>query len=285
MSSITKHYTTSKDGTNIGYLKEGTGPGVLLIQGAGGVVEHYSQLATALSAHFTVYTVERRGRGLSPKAFTAEHDIQRDVEDIEAVMRDTGSTRVFGLSSGAIICLEAARVISTITHAVVYEPPFYDEGRSMRSGVEQLGRDIDNDDHASAALTVMDTSDMKPLLFQVLPTTLSWGLLWTALRINSMVAKQGYSFKEIIAASRYDFKDVSDMQDRMGTLADSDCAVMVMHGSDSQEFFEPAARRVEATVPGCKRVVMQGMTHAGPWNRRYGGKPERVASALVDFMQ
>ena len=284
MADISEHHVTSLDGTEIGYLQQGSGPGILLIQGAGGTVSNYSELATALSTDSTVYTVERRGRGRSPKAYTPDHTIERDVEDIQAVMTATGSTRIFGLSSGAIITLEVARRIPEITHAIAYEPPFYEPGKSM-DGVAQLNKDIEAQDYASAALTIMDTSEMKPLLFQYLPTFVSRALLGTVMRVNNYLGTSGTTFQDLVAASRYDFNVVSAMQDKVDELASMRCSVMVLHGDKSQAFFAPAAKRVEGTVEGCKRVVLEGMNHAGPWNRRYGGRPERVAEVVREFIK
>ena len=115
----------SKDGTDIGYTVSGKGPGLILVQGAMGTAHNYRDLAQALSSAFTVYTPDRRGRGMSPKPFTPEHKIQRDVEDIEALSRHSGATSIFGLSSGAVIALTGTLRIDGIRRAVIYEPPFY----------------------------------------------------------------------------------------------------------------------------------------------------------------
>jgi pimeloyl-ACP methyl ester carboxylesterase len=75
-------------------------------------VHAYRDLALTLSASFTVITAERRGRGISPRPYTADHTIARDVEDLDAVMTAIEATKLFGLSSGAVIALEATRTLS-----------------------------------------------------------------------------------------------------------------------------------------------------------------------------
>lgn len=89
---------TSADGTTVGYLCQGAGDSVVLVQGAMADVYAYRELARELSSSFTVITAERRGRGLSPRSYSAEHDLARDVEDVEAIMAATGATSLFGLS-------------------------------------------------------------------------------------------------------------------------------------------------------------------------------------------
>ena len=52
--------------------------------------------------------------------------VEREVEDIDALINEAGgSAFVFGHSSGAVLALEAARLLPTkITKLALYEPPF-----------------------------------------------------------------------------------------------------------------------------------------------------------------
>src|SRR4029077_20983503 len=100
----------SADRTEIGYRQGGNGPGVIVLHGAMESAQSHEQLADALAGTFTVYLPDRRGRGLSGP-YGKDYAIQRDVEDLEAVLTKTGALRVMGVSSGALICLEAARTL------------------------------------------------------------------------------------------------------------------------------------------------------------------------------
>jgi pimeloyl-ACP methyl ester carboxylesterase len=93
---------TSKEGILIDYTQIGNGPGLILAHKGLGTAHNYHNLA---QADFTVYTPARRVRGMSPRLFTPSHQIQRDVEDIEALSTHTGPTYLFGLRSGAVIAL------------------------------------------------------------------------------------------------------------------------------------------------------------------------------------
>ncbi len=61
----TTHTVCSKDGTTISYLSIGSGPSVLVIPGVLSVAADYAAFARSLAEHFTVHTIERRGRGES----------------------------------------------------------------------------------------------------------------------------------------------------------------------------------------------------------------------------
>src|SRR5437763_4329233 len=114
----------SKDGTPIAFDRSGHGPTLILVAGATATRLAEASLAVALAPHFTVFAYDRRGRGDSGN--TAPYAVEREVEDIDALINEAGGAAfVFGHSSGAVLSLEAARRLSTkITKLAVYEPPF-----------------------------------------------------------------------------------------------------------------------------------------------------------------
>ena len=120
---------TSKDGTKIAYEKQGAGPAVILVDPAlcfrsFGPMSHLAEL---LAPHFTVYTYDRRGRGDSSNS--KPYAVEREVEDIEALIREAGGEAfVYGISSGACLALEAAiQLGDQIKKLALYEPPYNSE--------------------------------------------------------------------------------------------------------------------------------------------------------------
>jgi pimeloyl-ACP methyl ester carboxylesterase len=129
---------TSKDGTKIAYTKQGTGPAVILVDGAlcyrsFGPMSHLAEL---LSPHFTVYTYDRRGRGESGngKPFAVE----REVEDIDALIQEAGgSAFMYGISSGACLALETAlKLGNKVKKLAMYEPPYNAEDAARQEWKE-----------------------------------------------------------------------------------------------------------------------------------------------------
>jgi pimeloyl-ACP methyl ester carboxylesterase len=114
----------SKDGTPIAFDQSGQGPAIILVAGATATRLAEASLAAALAPHFTVFAYDRRGRGDSGD--TAPYAVEREIEDIEALITEAGgSAFVFGHSSGAVLALEAARLLpAKITKLALYEPPF-----------------------------------------------------------------------------------------------------------------------------------------------------------------
>lgn len=114
----------SKDGTPIAFDQSGHGPALILVSPATATRSDAAGLSAHLAPHFTVLAYDRRGRGDSGD--TPPYAVEREVEDIEALITDAGgSAFVFGHSSGAVLALEAARLLpGKIEKLALYEPPF-----------------------------------------------------------------------------------------------------------------------------------------------------------------
>src|SRR5689334_18187762 len=124
---------TSQDGTLIPFDKVGSGPAVILVHGATSyraLDPTMGQLAELLGKRFTVYNYDRRGRGESSD--TPPFAKEREIEDLQALVEDVGGkAMVFGISSGAVLSLDAAARTPGITKLVVYEPSLIvDDSRS-----------------------------------------------------------------------------------------------------------------------------------------------------------
>lgn len=120
---------TSTDGTPIAYDKLGAGPPLVLVDGAlcSRTNGPNGALAALLQRQFTVYTYDRRGRGESGDQ--AAYAVEREVEDIDALIREAGgSAFVYGISSGAALALEAANRLPSIRKLALYEAPFVTDG-------------------------------------------------------------------------------------------------------------------------------------------------------------
>src|SRR5438445_9691955 len=113
----------SADGTKIAFDQTGQGPPVILIVGAFNDRSTGAPLAEALESQLTVLNYDRRGRGASGD--TQPYAVEREVEDLEALIRQAGgAARVFGYSSGAHLALAAAAHGLDIAKLAIYDAPF-----------------------------------------------------------------------------------------------------------------------------------------------------------------
>lgn len=115
-------HTTSKDGTTIGFQKSGSGPPLLLIHGTTADHRRWSGILPDFEQYFTVYAMDRRGRGASSDA--PDYDIMREAEDVAAVLEYIGEPAfVLAHSYGAVCALESALLTDRIRRLILYEPP------------------------------------------------------------------------------------------------------------------------------------------------------------------
>ena len=117
----TSHTVLSRDGTRIGYLSIGRGPSVLVVPGVLSMAADYSAFARALSEHFMVHTIERRGRGESGPQGDA-YSIVKECEDVLALQAKTSASFLVGHSYGGLVALEVSRNNHAFSKIAVYEP-------------------------------------------------------------------------------------------------------------------------------------------------------------------
>jgi pimeloyl-ACP methyl ester carboxylesterase len=134
---------TSKDGTTIAYDRIGAGPPVVLVCGGSTDRMANAGLAAELAPTFTVFNYDRRGRGDSTDA--APYAVEREIEDISAVIEASGgSACLYGTSSGAALALEAAAAGVPVRKLALWEPPYILDpaARPPADQVEQYQRMI-----------------------------------------------------------------------------------------------------------------------------------------------
>jgi pimeloyl-ACP methyl ester carboxylesterase len=145
---------TSRDGVVIGYRQLGKGPGIIAVHGGMQAAQNLMKLAAALADSFTVYLPDRRGRGLSGPP-GSRYSLATECEDVGALAQATGARSIFGLSSGAIIALQAALVLPAILKAAVYEPPLSVNHSTPTGWLARYDREVAQGKLASAAITAI----------------------------------------------------------------------------------------------------------------------------------
>src|SRR2546425_9711350 len=158
----------SRDGTTIGYRQLGRGPGLVVVHGAMESAQSHMQLAEALADSLTIYLPDRRGRGLSGP-YREDHSIETDVQDMAALLAKTHAHYVMGVSSGAIIWLQAAPTLPAIRKAVIFEPPLPINGSLPTDFVQRYEREIAQGDVAAALVSAMKGTQMGPPIFNIIP--------------------------------------------------------------------------------------------------------------------
>jgi len=291
MSNKDQTYTTgsviSKDGTTIGYRQMGSGPGIILMHGGANASQHFMTLGTALSDEFTVYIPDRRGRGLSGP-FGEDYSMQKEVEDLDAIINKTGAYNIFGLSSGALILLQAALKLQSIQKAALYEPPLDVDNSIMTilSFMPRFDREIAEGKLADATVTMLKDFGIYfgvPSWITGLPRFLLVSLFSLYFRNEPKnVKSDNVSFTVLVPSFHYDYQLVVEMKGTLENFKAVPAEVLLIGGSKSPYFLKHTLDELNKVLPNVDRVELQGLGHAGSLD---SGKPERVTQELRKFFQ
>ena len=258
-------FITSADGTRIGFDVHGSGPAVVLIDGAScsRKVGPTPKLAPALAEHFTVYSYDRRGRGESGD--TQPYMIEREVEDLAAVISGAGEpVTAVGISSGAALAIAAVNRGVPITGLALYEPPFmFDPAdRPSPDYAVQLRRLLDDGDHGRAARYFMTKVIGMP------------GALVAMLWLMPVIRRNGIATAPTLA---YDAALMGDFTPPMEELSAVAIPTLVIGGDKS-----PA--RLQRGVLGTAAAIPDGTHHLLP-GQNHNISAKALSPVLADFIR
>ena len=282
-----EHYTTgsvpSQDGTTIGYRQLGHGPGVVLVHGAMESAQSHMQLAEALAATFIVYVPDRRGRGLSGP-YGKDYSIQKEVEDLDALLTKTGAHNVFGVSSGALISLQAALTLPAIHKTAIYEPPLIMNGSASTAWLTRYDKEMAQGKVAAALVTGMKGAQMGPPIFNVMPRWLLELLTSMAMASEEKKARgDDVTMKALAPTLHYDGQLVVEMSEKLESFRAIRAEVLLLGGSTSPAYLKVPLPALEKVLPHATRIEFSGLNHGASGNTDRGGQPERVAQELRRF--
>lgn len=246
---------TSRDGTPIAYEQSGSGPALILVDGAlcsrrFGPSAKLAALFAAPGADapsFTVYRYDRRGRGQSGD--TPPYAREREVDDLAALIeRAGGDVRLLGLSSGGALALEAAAAGLSINRVVAYEPPYvYESGGGDGAAHEaQLRRLVASGDRGGAVTYFMRDMVGAPRFVPIMMRLMPW--VWIKL-------------KAVAHTLPYDAAVMREFRVPRPRLASIAQPVLVLNGTKTDVRLKTAAGAVAAAVPGAGHAQLAGQTH------------------------
>jgi pimeloyl-ACP methyl ester carboxylesterase len=275
MGQVTK--VTSKDGTTIAFEQSGSGPALILVTGALGVRSD-PMLAALLEPYFTVYNYDRRGRGDSGD--TPPYAVQREVEDIEALIDEAGgSAFLYGLSSGAVLGLEAAsKLPAKVKKLAMYEPPFIiDDSRPPvpEDYVQRLDEAIAAGRPGDAVEIFMTEAILLPAEFVAQMRHVPVDELFD----SEMKPPEWAEMEQVAHTLAYDGAIMGDtMSGRplpARKWASATSPTLVITGGNSETFFHDGAKALVENLPSAQHYVLEGQDHAVA--------PSVLAPVLVEF--
>jgi pimeloyl-ACP methyl ester carboxylesterase len=257
---------TSRDGTPIAFDRLGDGPPVILVCGAMCDRALMRPTAEELARHFTVFNYDRRGRGDSSD--TAPYAVQREIEDVGALVDVAGGTAsVYGHSSGAGLVLHAAAHGLPMAKIVLHDPPYAPDGdeearRSSREYGEKLGATLSEDRRGEAVELFMTTVGMPQEMIEGTRRTPRWAEL-----------------EAMAPTLAYDSEVMGDIG-KEGTIPVEQAGrvrvpALVLTGGADYPWMIDVGRRLAEAMPNGRHRVLEGQEHAVP--------PEVLVPVLEGF--
>lgn len=235
----------SHDGTRIAYERRGEGPPLVLIHGTGIDHSYWDPVAPELARHFTVYSVDRRGRGHSGD--TAPYAIQREFEDVAAMVGSiAGDVFLVGHSYGALCSLEAALLTSNIGKMILNEPPMYTtvEVSIPADAPAKILAYAGAGEWEKALVLLYETEGMSADELNMLRSLPSW---------RARIQAAPTILREILSVREYTFDPA-----RFKNLK---TPVLLLVGGETNPVYTAAAEALHASLPNNRLVVLPGQPH------------------------
>jgi pimeloyl-ACP methyl ester carboxylesterase len=239
----------SKDGTAIAFNKSGQGEPVILVDGAlcSRSFGPMPKLARLLTPNFTVITYDRRGRGESGD--TSPYAVEREVEDLQALIAETGgSASLFGASSGAVLALAAAASGLNVKKLALYEPPLVAGGAGHHPPSDseaQLKQFVAEGRRSDAVkFFIVDIVGMPAISIYIMRFLPIWSKL-----------------KAVAHTLPYDASILGDFSVQRRFTASVTAPTIVIGGEKSPVELRGAVSAVAEAVPGAKQRMLKGQTH------------------------
>ncbi|HUA31172.1 MAG TPA: alpha/beta hydrolase [Streptosporangiaceae bacterium] len=254
---------TSTDGTTIAYDRRGSGPAVIVVDGALCLRQSKEGLAELLASGFTVYNYDRRGRGDSGD--TRPYAVAREIEDIATLIGEAGGAAgLYGHSSGACLALEAAAQLGDrVTRLAMYEAPYNDDPAVRGPWVTYIARltealaDGRNGDAVALFMGFLGNSDEHIAGMRRAP-------FW-------------HGLEAIAPTLAYDHTGVlgPDMAVPAARAARVPTPVLLMYGGAGAPFMRETAETLSKAMPDARLRGLDGQTH--------DVSPDALAPLLAGF--
>ncbi|MFC4549081.1 MULTISPECIES: alpha/beta fold hydrolase [Halorussus] len=243
---------TSVDGTEIAFERTGSGPPLVLVAG-GGANDHtrweLAGVRPTFAEHCTVYAIDGRGLGASGDA--DEYELEREFEDVAAVVESINEPAVLlGHSSGALIALEAALRTDNLRKLVLYEPPIPVSNHypDVGDAVAKMEALMDEGQHEQVLILFLrEVANIPPDEIDALREAPNW---------RSRVDGAFTIPRAIRGISEYEFD--------AARFTDMTTPTLLLAGSESQPFTHAATEALDKALPNPQIVTFEGHGHDLP---------------------
>ena len=238
---------TSKDGTQIAFKRTGNGPPLLLVHGSAGDHTRWElfDVRSRLAQHFTVYAMDRRGRGGSGDA--DHYEPEREFEDVAAIVDSIDEpVTLLGHSYGAFCALGASLITNNLHKLILYEPIFLVGQHQFVSDdvIAEMEALLEKGNKEELLVLFMkEVARISPVETEVLRSAPNWQ--------NRVDA--AHTLLREYAVTRFKFDP--------GQFSRMITPTLLLTGSESPVFYKEVTMVVDDMLPDSRIVTFQGHGH------------------------
>jgi pimeloyl-ACP methyl ester carboxylesterase len=254
-------HVTSSDGTRIAYERTGSGTPLVLVHGTS--VEHFTFrfVEPLLSDSFTLYAVDRRGRGESGDSAKG-YAIEQEFADIASLVDSLEEPAdLFGHSYGATVALGAAALARNLRRLVLYEPA-PGVPQETPEFLARLDARLAEDQREQLLSLFLTEAGLDPDALEQLRASPVWA---------GRVAAAHTIPRELRAEARY--------QPDPEALSSLSIPVLLLLGSESPEWAKKGTEVVRSVLPDSRVAMLEGEGHIAIITA-----PELVANEVARFL-
>jgi pimeloyl-ACP methyl ester carboxylesterase len=198
---------------------------------------------------------------------------------MQALVAETGATRIFGLSSGALVSLRTALATPALTKVALYEPPLSVDGSAPVDWGPRVDRELAAGKTIPALITALKGMGTEPM-FARIPRFVLTPAFSLAMRAQRTVPEGDIPIPDLVPTIRFDRQLLLELADTAPDYAAITARVLLLGGSKSPAYLHTALDALSSVLPNATRTTFPGLDHSGPDDN---GNPPRVAEALREF--
>ncbi len=267
-----QHTVETSDGGHLRVFSFGDGPGVVLVCGTNTVAPTYFRTARRLSKNLPVHVYDRRGRpGSSPQPHG--YSMRTEVADLARVLDATDSNMVFGHSFGGAVALEAGLRLP-VRRIAVYDAVPNICGAVPTHFLPEFESAVQRGD-VHRAVSILGKGISAKLSKSPLPDP----AFQAVVRALAIATRKGRAWKGTVHSAVNELAFLDGHRPPAERYAGISVPVLVLYGSDSDEFYSVIAKALSAQLLHGRCTAVAGADH-GALDRAPGG----LISQLSDFL-
>lgn len=290
-AAYAKRSVRSRDGTTIGFRQLGAGPALVLLHGGALASQHYMKLGSALADAFTVCIPDRRGRGMSG-LYGPGYSIEREDEDLAAVVAETGAQCVFGTADGGLFALHGSVAVPQIRKVAVFEPVIFAGQPGLAEFTETIARGealVGRGDIAGAMSSLAADAGNDPRTQSVSPPYRLLGRVFASpivcravLALDALAARgDTVALRDLVPALIPELRQVRATEGTIDYYRNVTAECLLMCGAGAPPLFTGTQDALLQVLPHATRVVLPGLNHGAAQDQ--GGDPSAIADQLRRF--